>query len=92
LKKQFTLTRASVAASDPASLAAEILAVTGNEGDTASVLRSLARLGTDESITEYKITHNPGRRANGIVAGGSWRVHAERAADDIAGNLNPESA
>jgi hypothetical protein len=78
LSKTFTLTRAEVADADAASLKAEIASVTGSELETASILRSLERLGTDPSIEYYEMTQVTGKRMHGGAATIAWRVRADR--------------
>ena len=80
MKKSFTLTRAEVAAADAAALKAEIASATGSEIETASILRSLERLGTDPSIEYYEMTQVTGKRMHGGAATIAWRVRADRGA------------
>jgi hypothetical protein len=81
MNRVFTMTRGEVADSDNATLRASILAATGNETGTASIMRSLERLGTDPSIEYFEFTEvGPDRR--NVNAAAAWRVRAARATTD----------
>ena len=78
MNQSFRMTRAEVLATDENSLRAAILAATGSESGTASIIRSLERMGTDESIEFFEMTEVVGARRAGGAAPAGWRVRADR--------------
>lgn len=83
MKKSFTITRSHVSTSSPSTLMAEIASATGSEKETASILRSLERLGTDPSILFYEITRETRGPRYGGIATPAWRVRADRGLDPV---------
>lgn len=63
--------------SDPA-LREEIMAHTGSEAETSSILRSLERFGTDASAHAFEITPVVGRRTHHDPRALAWVVRAVR--------------
>lgn len=78
MKTTFTMTREQVVASDAATLRASIVAATGSESGAESIMRSLERMGTDESIEYFEMTEVTGTRRFGGAAPAGWRVRADR--------------
>jgi hypothetical protein len=78
MSKSFTIPRADVAGATEAALRAEITNATGSEIETDSILRSLERMGTDESIEFYEMILVTSRRAYGGASTNTWRVRADR--------------
>lgn len=78
MERTFTMSRAQVVASDPATIRASIIAATGSESGAESIMRSLERMGTDPGIEYFEITEVSGSRRQGGVATPAWRVHADR--------------
>jgi hypothetical protein len=78
MKNSFRMTRAELLATDAAALKASIIAATGSESGAASLLRSLERMGTDESIEHFEMTQVSGSRRHGGAAPAGWRVRADR--------------
>lgn len=63
--------------SDP-ELRRQILAHTGSDAETSSILRSLERFGGDTSIRYFEITPRPTRRTYHGAPIVAWSVRAER--------------
>lgn len=84
MRHSFTMTRAEVADSDPATLRAAIVAATGSEMGAESILRSLERMGADPSIDYFEMTEVSGSRRFGGAAPAGWRVRADRGAVEEA--------
>jgi hypothetical protein len=78
LKNSFTLTREYVAATDPDTLRASIVAETGSETGAESIMRSLERMGTDAEIEYFEMSQVAGSRRFGGAAPAGWRVRADR--------------
>jgi hypothetical protein len=78
VKTSFALTRAQVVDSDAATLKASIVAETGSELGAESIMRSLERMGTDESIEFFEVTEVAGSRRVGGAPSAGWRVRADR--------------
>jgi hypothetical protein len=78
MKTSFTMTREEVATSDAAVLKASILAATGDEAGTASILRSLERMGADPSIEYFEMTDVSSTRRHDGTYHAAWRVRADR--------------
>jgi hypothetical protein len=83
MKKSFTITRAEVAASDDATLRATILALTGNDREAASIMRSLDRMGVDPSIIYFEMTEVSANR-HYAASPGAWRVRADRGQQEFS--------
>jgi hypothetical protein len=56
MNRSFSVARSRVVGRDEAALMHELTENTGSEGEAASILRSLARLGSDESIHRFEMT------------------------------------
>jgi hypothetical protein len=74
----FTMTRAEVIASSPATLRAAILAATGSESGSDSIMRSLERMGSDPSIEFFEMTEVSRARRTPSASPKAWRVRADR--------------
>jgi hypothetical protein len=73
------MTREQVVAEDTTSLKAKILAATGTESGTESIMRSLERMCTDSSIEFFEMTLvSNTRKFGGHVTAAAWRVRADR--------------
>ena len=80
MKKSFIIRRTAESDRDPSSLLPELVEATGSELQAASVLRSLQRMGTDDSVLFYEMTlETRGSRFGGISTS-AWRVRADRGA------------
>jgi hypothetical protein len=77
MNRSFTITQAEIAASDAETLRATILALTGNDREAASIMRSLDRMGADPSILFFEMTEVSANR-HYAAAPGAWRVRADR--------------
>ena len=82
MKQSFTIQRA-VVAGDPSALRAEVVEAIGSETEAAGVLRSLERMGTDESIDFFEISPVTGRRTHAGPVSNTWRVHADRGEKEV---------
>ena len=79
MTESFRMTREQVVSEDTTSLEAKILAATGNESGTESIMRSLKRMCTDSSIEFFEMTRvSSTRKFGGHVAAPAWRVRADR--------------
>jgi hypothetical protein len=84
VKHSFRMTPAEVVASDAAALRLAILAATGCESGTDSILRSLERMGTDPTIEYFEMSQVSTSRRYGGAAPGAWRVRADRGIEEAA--------
>jgi hypothetical protein len=82
VERSFTKPRAEVANAEPAALRASIVAAIGSEAGADSIMRSLERMGADESIEYFEITEVRGSRRQGGEAAPAWRVRADRGATE----------
>jgi len=78
MERSFTLTREQVVGADPATFKAAIVAAIGGERGAESIMRSLARMGTDDTIEFFEMTEVAGSRRHGGAAPAAWRVRADR--------------
>lgn len=78
MQRSFTMTRAQVMASDTTALKAAITNAAGSESGAESIMRSIERLGTDESIEYFEMTEITSSRRFGGAAPAGWRVRADR--------------
>jgi hypothetical protein len=78
LKKTFTISRSDLSTKSPATIQKQIANATGSEMETASILRSLDRLGTDPSILFYEMSLEVRTARYGGIATNAWRVRADR--------------
>lgn len=77
-KKSFTLPREYVADTDPQSLMQDVAGQTGCQEAAESILRSLERLGADDSIQHYEMRPTVIRRAYRGASPVIWSVRAVR--------------
>lgn len=75
----FSLAHSRFTAASAPDLREEILAHTGSDEATSSILRSIDRFGSDASIQRYEMV--PDMRRRGVRGGGAvaWSVRAIRA-------------
>lgn len=78
VRASFALTRAQVVDSDAATLRASIVAEMGSEVGADSIMRSLERMGTDDSIEFFEVTEVAGSRKVAGAPAAGWRVRADR--------------
>jgi len=75
----FSLSASQCAAAKDASLRTEITEHTGNDIETAGILRSIQRFGGDDSIERFEISRSARGRYAPKTAASSWIVRAVRA-------------
>jgi hypothetical protein len=78
LKKTFTISRHDLSTQSTSTLEMQITNTTGSEKETASILRSLERLGRDPSILSYEMSLEVRAARYGGIATNAWRVRADR--------------
>jgi hypothetical protein len=83
LKNSFIITRAEILAADADALKASIVVATGSESGADSILRSIERMGTDDSIEHFEMTEITGSRRYGGAAPAGWRVRADRGLPEV---------
>jgi hypothetical protein len=85
MERTFTMSRAQVVAADPSTLKAAIVSAAGSETGAESIMRSLERLGSDDSIEFFEMSEVRGSRRFGGAAPAAWRVRADRGYRDDTG-------
>ena len=78
MPSSFFLGLARFAGLDDPGLRDELRARTGGEDEVDSILRSLARFGTDGSIREFHVTPAPARAHSRAARQVTWTVRAVR--------------
>lgn len=73
----FYLTRALCTPVDNPTLRDELKRRTGSDAEVASILRSLARFGTDPSIIDFLVSPTPSRHGQRLRSV-TWNVRANR--------------
>lgn len=76
--QSFSLPRAFVLNSDQHTLLQEVASHTDSSDAAEGILRSLERMGSDDSIRRYEITPTTAQRAYRGAARISWSVRAVR--------------
>jgi hypothetical protein len=74
----FSIDRSRCSALSDPTLRDEILAHTGSDDETASILRTLERFGGDVSIRYYEVVPTPSRRTYHSAVAFHWTVRAVR--------------
>lgn len=74
----FYLTRALCARLDDPSLREELERRTESDAEVESILRSLARFGTDPSIVDFLVSPAPDRGGSRSFRSQAWSVRANR--------------
>lgn len=78
MRQSFTLLRAHVVNTDSSALMQEVTDHTESGDAAESILRSLERLGSDDSIRHYEITSTTIQRTHRRAAPTVWSVRAVR--------------
>ena len=79
MPESFSISRAAYSDSSPAALQEVIQTRTGNESATQSILRSIERFGSDESIRYYEMIPSANTRSrHGALHAPAWTVRAVR--------------
>lgn len=75
----FTVDRHRWASLDDPGLRDQLQRHTGSDDAVESILRSLARFGTDPSIGTFLVSPRAGRAPSRVARAVVWTVHANRA-------------
>lgn len=79
MTSSFSLSASRCATIQDASLRTEITEHTGNDSETAGILRSIERFGSDASIERYEISRSERGRYAPKAQTAGWIVRAVRA-------------
>jgi len=78
MPSSFSIARARFSTLSDSTLREEIGSYTGNDAETASILRSLRRFGEDLSISYFEVSPTPSRRSRQPTSLFTWSVRAVR--------------
>jgi len=78
MPNSFSIARARFSTLSDSTLHEEIGSHTGNDAETASILRSLRRFGEDLSISYFEVSPTPSRRSRQPTSLFTWSVRAVR--------------